>query len=525
MQEVDVQRVALDPLAAVEEVAQRPQLPVDGDADGVLDGRTRTHLVGHRADAADAGGDVGWLGEPPVAQEPLEEPGRLVDVELHVDQLAVAHLDPHGPFTLDPGQGVGAEGPTAGGSMGHVVRLLGGSTGTLRNGSDQALKVWNRRPMASSSTSMAREGTDQRLGVGGLHRPEAAVAAAVERGAQRAAAGLGDRAEARGAVGHHHADVALLLALDADAVVGHDRLAPDEEGADHLEQLAAVDRAAAQLEVDLDVVGDGRRGVEGGEERRRGVDDAQELFDVAEVAQRLDAAGGGAGADGDQEAGLAPHLLDALDVLGGGDRALDQGHVVGAGHRGAGRLEEVGDLQLLGHGEQLVLAVQQRELAAVAAGELPHGERRLGGAHRCLTRISGSTVGHGSTGPSLQTNAGPSWQCPQWPMAQCMLRSRDTKIWSRGTPRAAAAWAVNRIMTSGPHTYAVVCSGSTGAGSISLVTTPTLPRQLGGAVSTVTSTSMSSGCARTRAGRGRAGRRVRGHRPAARRGRSPRGWP
>src|SRR5579859_3112031 len=50
-------------------------------------------------------------------------------------------------------------------------------------------------------------------GVRGLHRPEAAVAAAVVRGAERSAAGVRDRAEAGRAVGDHDADRAAPLAL------------------------------------------------------------------------------------------------------------------------------------------------------------------------------------------------------------------------------------------------------------------------------------------------------------------------
>ena len=66
-----------------------------------------------------------------------------------------------------------------------------------------------------------------------------------------------------------------------------------------------VDRAAAQLEVDRHVGGDRRRGGQRVDVLRAGVDGATELVDVAEVAQRLDAAGGRAGADGDQEPATA----------------------------------------------------------------------------------------------------------------------------------------------------------------------------------------------------------------------------
>ena len=73
-----------------------------------------------------------------------------------------------------------------------------------------------------------------------------------------------------------------------------------EEGADHLEQLALVDRAAVQLEVDVDVGGDRRRGLERRDVLGRGVDDRHEVLDVGEVAQRLDPARRRAGADRDQ---------------------------------------------------------------------------------------------------------------------------------------------------------------------------------------------------------------------------------
>ena len=81
VEHIDVQGVALDPLAAVEQAAQGAELPVDLDAVGVLHGVDGAHLVGDRADAADAGGDIGGLGEVPAAQERLEEARRLEDLE------------------------------------------------------------------------------------------------------------------------------------------------------------------------------------------------------------------------------------------------------------------------------------------------------------------------------------------------------------------------------------------------------------------------------------------------------------
>ena len=139
-----------------------------------------------------------------------------------------------------------------------------------------------------------------------------------------------------------------------------------QERRDHLEELALVDQAAAQLEVDGDVGGDRRRGRERRDELRRGVDEAGEVLDVGEVAQRLDPARGRAGADRDERLRHAAHLLDPLRVVRRRHRAFHDREVVRPLHLGAGRLGEGGDLHLAGDREQLVLAVEQGELAAVA---------------------------------------------------------------------------------------------------------------------------------------------------------------
>src|SRR5829696_6098743 len=297
-----------------------------------------------------------------------------------------------------------------------------------------------------------------------------------------------DRPEAGGAVGDHHADVAGPLALDADGVAGDRRRALVEEGADHLEQLVAVDRAALQLEVDVDVGRDRCRGLERGDVLRRGVDDRHEVLHVSEVPQRLDAARGRAGPDRHQPARLRPHLSDPLGVIGGGDRALDQREVVGALHLAAGRLQEVGDLDLVGQRDQLALEVEQGELAAIAGGELP--DRQLGALviHSSLTPSRVPIRPTGKTGPSLQTKRWASWQCPQWPTAHFMLRSSETWMLSSGTPRSWSAVETKRIITSGPQTIAVVRAPSNPASGISEVTSPTRPSQSPGALSTVVAT-------------------------------------
>jgi hypothetical protein len=79
VQQVDVQGVAGDPLAAVQQAAQVRKRAVDRDPAGVFDRLAGAHLVGDGADAADACGQIGWLGVAAAAQQRLEEAGWLVD--------------------------------------------------------------------------------------------------------------------------------------------------------------------------------------------------------------------------------------------------------------------------------------------------------------------------------------------------------------------------------------------------------------------------------------------------------------
>ena len=109
MEHVDVQRVALDPLAAVEEPAQHADRLGHLDAAEVLHRVDGAHLVRDGADAADAGGDVGRLAERAAAQERLEEPRRLEDPELDVLDPAVAEADGHRALALDAGEVVGPD--------------------------------------------------------------------------------------------------------------------------------------------------------------------------------------------------------------------------------------------------------------------------------------------------------------------------------------------------------------------------------------------------------------------------------
>ena len=172
------------------------------------------------------------------------------------------------------------------------------------------------------------------------------------------------------------ADSAAPFALDAHAVRRDARAAVLDGGCEDLEELAGVDRAAVQLEVDSDVRGDRRRARERLYVFGVGIDDRAVFGDVGEVAQRLDAATRRAGTDRDQPAGHAAYLVDPLGIGVGGYRALDERDIVGALDDRAGGLWEVGDLHFPRQWDELVLAVEQGELAAVAGRELPDGQLR-----------------------------------------------------------------------------------------------------------------------------------------------------
>jgi len=109
VEHVDVQRVALDPLAAVQQPSQHPDRLGQSDIAKHLQCIRCARLVGDRTDAADPGGDVGCLGEPPPTEQRLEEPRRLEDPQLDVLDLPALEADRHRSLSLDPGEVVGLD--------------------------------------------------------------------------------------------------------------------------------------------------------------------------------------------------------------------------------------------------------------------------------------------------------------------------------------------------------------------------------------------------------------------------------
>ena len=134
---------------------------------------------------------------------------------------------------------------------------------------------------------------------------------------------------------------------------------------------------------------------------------------------------------------------DLLGLLRRADRALDEEDVERAGRAARGRLGELDDVEPLGDREQLVLEVEEGQLAAVARGELddadPRPAWRLGARRRRACRTASPSAGPPGrtrspssatekTGPSRQTKNGPSWQWPHSPTPQAMFRSSVSQV-------------------------------------------------------------------------------------------------
>ena len=138
VEHVHVERVRLDPLAAVEEPPQGAQRTGHADAARRLHRVDRAHLVRDGADPADPRRDVGHLGERAPPQERLEEAGGLVDAQLHVGDAAALQLDGEAALALDARERVdddrlrGLAGGGATGDRAHRRRSRSGRAGSRR---------------------------------------------------------------------------------------------------------------------------------------------------------------------------------------------------------------------------------------------------------------------------------------------------------------------------------------------------------------------------------------------------------
>ena len=100
LEQVDMQRMAFDPLATIEQPAQVTQCTIDMQTEHLLDRMDRAHLIRHGANTANPRDDVRHFAVMPSLQEGLEKPGWLEDSEFYVLDGAVFHGDTERAFTL-----------------------------------------------------------------------------------------------------------------------------------------------------------------------------------------------------------------------------------------------------------------------------------------------------------------------------------------------------------------------------------------------------------------------------------------
>jgi len=99
-----MQRMALDPFAAIEQPPQRAQLPLDFHAERILDRLHRTHLIGDRADAADSRDDIGQFNVRATLQKRFVEPWRLENAQVRGLHNAALDMQIERAFPFDTGE-------------------------------------------------------------------------------------------------------------------------------------------------------------------------------------------------------------------------------------------------------------------------------------------------------------------------------------------------------------------------------------------------------------------------------------
>ncbi len=101
-----MQRVALDPLSAVQQPAQRSNGGGGCHAESVFQGPHGAHLIGDGADAADTGDDIGYFFNGAVSQEGFEVARGFENIQFRFDHLVVFDLEVKAAFSFDAGEQV-----------------------------------------------------------------------------------------------------------------------------------------------------------------------------------------------------------------------------------------------------------------------------------------------------------------------------------------------------------------------------------------------------------------------------------
>ena len=156
MKEMNMERVALDPLAAVEEAAEVGDPGRRLDVERRLERPAGRHLIGDRTDPADPGDEVGHLVDGTTDEELLEKPGWLVDVELDDLDALLIDAEAQRALPLNPGQRFHGERPRfAHGLASSAPGAAASRSASARNGGAQALIPWTSRWRSSRGTPAA----------------------------------------------------------------------------------------------------------------------------------------------------------------------------------------------------------------------------------------------------------------------------------------------------------------------------------------------------------------------------------
>jgi hypothetical protein len=226
-----------------------------------------------------------------------------------------------------------------------------------------------------------RKNGESRRGVGILDGSAATQTRNSHAGAAGLAAAQSQRATAKRYAVQEEATVFGHAAVGADRPLDWGRRVTGEQVSEQSEQFVFFDGAAGQAEVY-------RHDFAKGAWREAVVDSAEVAVNCGEagapsslivVGHGRDAAAHGAGPQRHQEPGALPDFPQAFLVAAAGHTAFDQRHIEGrfavAGRRGH---EEIANVYESSQGEQLVLAIQQDELVAGAAGEAENSHTRPG---------------------------------------------------------------------------------------------------------------------------------------------------
>ena len=113
--------MALNPFTAIKKTPQRADRCIDCHAERILNGVHAAHLVGDRADPADAGDNVEHLHVPAPAQQGFEEPRRLENAQVHRLDGAIADAEIERALAFHPRDVIDLDCPIR-----HAPRSLSG---------------------------------------------------------------------------------------------------------------------------------------------------------------------------------------------------------------------------------------------------------------------------------------------------------------------------------------------------------------------------------------------------------------